>query len=165
LCVRGYLSFIGGDAGSLTRRPGREPVDGPDTAPRGAWLISKTTRASLRRRFLSHEVVASRARRGPDPSFGRVAVQRIELAGGTGEATAEQLSALVLRAVARRISRASVLPIVLRAAAVTEQASGFDWGSAGIGVAAGVGAFAITLAGVTGMRRRRPEGHRSVATH
>jgi hypothetical protein len=43
--------------------------------------------------------------------------------------------------------------------------SGFDWGSAGIGAAAGIGAFAIVLAGSTGMRRRRPARPRSVATH
>jgi len=33
--------------------------------------------------------------------------------------------------------------------------SGFDWSSAAIGAAGGVGAFAIALAGTTGMRRRR----------
>ena len=42
---------------------------------------------------------------------------------------------------------------------------GFDWGSAGIGAAAGFGAFAIVLAGTAGMRRRRPGRPRSVATH
>jgi hypothetical protein len=45
------------------------------------------------------------------------------------------------------------------------EASGFDWGSAGIGAAAGIGAFAIVLAGTTAMRRRRPTRPRSVATH
>ena len=52
-------------------------------------------------------------------------------------------------------------PVVQR----TVEASGFDWGSAGIGAAAGIGAFAIVLAGSTGMRRRRPARPRSVATH
>ena len=42
-------------------------------------------------------------------------------------------------------------PVVER----TVEASGFDWGSAGIGAAAGIGAFAIVLAGTAGMRRRR----------
>ena len=42
---------------------------------------------------------------------------------------------------------------------------GFNWGSAGIGAAAGIGAFAIVLAGTTGMRRRRPTRPRAVATH
>jgi hypothetical protein len=37
--------------------------------------------------------------------------------------------------------------------------SGFDWGSGGIGVAAGIGAFAIALAGTAGMRRRRITRH------
>jgi hypothetical protein len=40
-------------------------------------------------------------------------------------------------------------------AAVEGTASGFDWGSAGIGAAAGIGAFAIALAGTAGLRRRR----------
>jgi hypothetical protein len=47
----------------------------------------------------------------------------------------------------------------------TVEASGFDWGSAGIGAAAGVGAFAIVLAGSTGMRRRRAARPQYVATH
>jgi hypothetical protein len=51
-------------------------------------------------------------------------------------------------------------PVVQR----TVENSGFDWGSAGIGAAAGVGAFAIVLAGTAGMRRRRPARPRSVAT-
>jgi hypothetical protein len=48
---------------------------------------------------------------------------------------------------------------------IIEQSSGFDWGSAGIGAAGGVGAFAIVLAGTAGMRRRRPGAPRSIATH
>jgi hypothetical protein len=38
--------------------------------------------------------------------------------------------------------------------------SGLDWGSAGIGAAAGLGAFAIALVGIGGLRRRvaRPAG-------
>jgi hypothetical protein len=56
-------------------------------------------------------------------------------------------------------------PIVQRTVAVRAQSSGFDWASAGIGAAGGVGAFAIALAGTTGMRRRRPARPQSVATH
>ena len=52
-------------------------------------------------------------------------------------------------------------PVVER----TVASPGFDWSSAGIGAAAGFGAFAIVLAGTTGMRRRRPGRPRSVATH
>jgi hypothetical protein len=51
-------------------------------------------------------------------------------------------------------------PVVQR----TVETSGFDWGSAGIGAAAGVGAFAIVLAGTASMRRRRPGPPRSIAT-
>lgn len=43
--------------------------------------------------------------------------------------------------------------------------SGFDWGSGGIGAAAGIGAFAIALAGAAGMRRRRVSQPPSVPTH
>jgi hypothetical protein len=42
---------------------------------------------------------------------------------------------------------------------------GLDWGSAAIGAAGGVGAFAIALAGTTSLRRRRVARPRSVATH
>jgi hypothetical protein len=42
--------------------------------------------------------------------------------------------------------------------------SGFDWGSGGIGAAAGIGAFAIVLAGTAGMRRRSVAPHRSITT-
>jgi len=52
-------------------------------------------------------------------------------------------------------------PVVQR----TVETSGFDWGSADIGAAAGVGAFAIVLAGSTGMRRRRAARPQYVATH
>jgi hypothetical protein len=43
--------------------------------------------------------------------------------------------------------------------------SGFDWGSGGIGAAAGIGAFAIALAGTAGMRRRSAVRHRVITTH
>ncbi len=43
--------------------------------------------------------------------------------------------------------------------------SGFDWGSGGIGAAAGIGAFAIALAGSAGMRRRRVGRPPSVTSH
>ena len=46
-------------------------------------------------------------------------------------------------------------PIVRTAASYDETPSGFDWSSAGIGAAAGVGAFAIALAGIAGTRSRR----------
>jgi hypothetical protein len=36
---------------------------------------------------------------------------------------------------------------------IVHTSSGFDWSSAGIGAAGGVGAFAIALAGIAGMRR------------
>jgi len=39
---------------------------------------------------------------------------------------------------------------------IVPTSSGFDWGSAGIGAAGGIGAFAIALAGTAGVRRRRP---------
>jgi hypothetical protein len=46
----------------------------------------------------------------------------------------------------------SAPPVAPRVVTVTD-ASGFDWGSAGIGAAAGLGACAIALAGA-GLRRR-----------
>jgi hypothetical protein len=47
---------------------------------------------------------------------------------------------------------------------VHARSSGFDWGSAGIGAASGVGALAIALAGTTGMRRRRLARLRTIPT-
>jgi hypothetical protein len=45
------------------------------------------------------------------------------------------------------------------------QASGLDWGSAGIGAAGSVAACAIALAGTLGLRRRRHVAQpRSLAT-
>jgi NADPH:quinone reductase-like Zn-dependent oxidoreductase len=61
-------------------------------------------------------------------------------------------------------SPAAPPPIVQPVAPVDARSSGFDWGSVGIGAAGGVGAFAITLAGATGMRRRRLARPRSIAT-
>jgi hypothetical protein len=46
-------------------------------------------------------------------------------------------------------------PAMQTAASSDETSSGFDWSSAGIGAAGGVGAFAIALAGIAGTRRRR----------
>ena len=46
-------------------------------------------------------------------------------------------------------------PLVQTAAPSDDASSGFDWSSAGIGAAGGVGAFAIALAGIAGTRRRR----------
>jgi hypothetical protein len=45
-------------------------------------------------------------------------------------------------------------PIVRPTPTADAPSSGFDWGSGGIGAAAGIGAFAIALAGTAGMRRR-----------
>jgi hypothetical protein len=49
-------------------------------------------------------------------------------------------------------------PIVQTASPSGEPSAGFDWDSAGIGAAGGVGAVAIALAAAGGMRRRRPRG-------
>ena len=46
-------------------------------------------------------------------------------------------------------------PIVQTASPSDERSAGFDWESAGIGAAGGVGAFAIALAAAGGTRRRR----------
>jgi len=45
-------------------------------------------------------------------------------------------------------------PITRPPAVVATPASGFDWGSAGVGAAAVLGACAITLAAILGVRRR-----------
>jgi hypothetical protein len=55
-------------------------------------------------------------------------------------------------------------PIVRPHAVINAQASGFDWGSAGIGAAGGVAACAIALAGTVALRRRRGARPRSLAT-
>jgi hypothetical protein len=47
---------------------------------------------------------------------------------------------------------------------VDARSSGFDWRSAGIGAAGGVGALAVALAGTTGMRRRRLARLRTIPT-
>ena len=52
--------------------------------------------------------------------------------------------------------------IQLLACAALFQALGLE---GGIGAAAGIGAFAIVLAGTTGMRRRRPARPQTIATH
>jgi hypothetical protein len=46
-------------------------------------------------------------------------------------------------------------PVVQTTAPSDETSSGVDWSSAGIGAIAGVGASAIALAGIGGMRHRR----------
>jgi hypothetical protein len=46
-------------------------------------------------------------------------------------------------------------PITRPRAVLDTPASGLDWGSAGIGAAAAAGAFAMAVAGVVGLRRRR----------
>jgi hypothetical protein len=55
-------------------------------------------------------------------------------------------------------------PIARPPAVVNAPASGLDWGSAGIGGAAALGAFAITLAGIVGLRRRRSARPRPLIT-
>ena len=55
-------------------------------------------------------------------------------------------------------------PVVQTAASSDEKSSGFDWRSAGIGAAGGVGAFAIALAGIAGTRRRRLPHPQPLAT-
>jgi hypothetical protein len=55
-------------------------------------------------------------------------------------------------------------PIARPRAVVTAPASGLDWGSAGVGGAAVLGAFAITLAGIVGLRRRRTARPRPLIT-
>jgi hypothetical protein len=56
------------------------------------------------------------------------------------------------------------LPTLTPQANADAPRSGFDWGSGGIGAAAGVGAFAIALAGTAGMRRRSLAPRRSITT-
>jgi hypothetical protein len=46
-------------------------------------------------------------------------------------------------------------PVSGHVASTSASSSGFDWGSAGIGAAAVVGAFLIAFGGVAGLRRRR----------
>jgi hypothetical protein len=55
-------------------------------------------------------------------------------------------------------------PVAGSHAVGTAPASGLDWGSAGIGAAAGLGAFAIALALAGGLRRRRIARPRSLTT-
>jgi hypothetical protein len=45
-------------------------------------------------------------------------------------------------------------PVAAPRVVASAPSSDFDWGSAGIGAAAGLGAFAIALVGVAGLRRR-----------
>jgi hypothetical protein len=75
---------------------------------------------------------------------------------GLGNATAQ--SALPLTWPAEPEPVADSHPIV------NAQASGLDWGSAGIGAAAGIGAFASALALTAGLRRRRIARPRSLTT-
>jgi hypothetical protein len=56
-------------------------------------------------------------------------------------------------------------PIADSHAVANAPASGLDGGSAAIGAAAGIGAFAIALALVSGLRRRRIARPRSLTTH
>ena len=55
-------------------------------------------------------------------------------------------------------------PVAHAAAPSDETSAGFDWSSAGIGAAGGIGAFAIALAGIAGTRHRRPPQSRPIAT-
>jgi hypothetical protein len=56
-------------------------------------------------------------------------------------------------------------PVPHATAPSDETPAGFDWSSAGIGAAGGVGAFAIALAGIAGTRRRRLPHARPIVTH
>jgi hypothetical protein len=56
-------------------------------------------------------------------------------------------------------------PVAHATAPSDETPAGFDWSSAGIGAAGGIGAFAIALAGIAGTRRRRLPHSRPIATH
>jgi hypothetical protein len=56
-------------------------------------------------------------------------------------------------------------PTVQPIAPVDARSVGFDWSSAGIGAAGGVGVLAIALAGSTGLRRRRGERAGSLVVH
>ena len=55
-------------------------------------------------------------------------------------------------------------PPVVQTAAPSDETSGFDWSSAGIGAAGGVGMSVIALAGIAGTRRRRPPDPAPTAT-
>jgi hypothetical protein len=55
------------------------------------------------------------------------------------------------------------LPPVVQTTAPSD--AGFDWSSAAIGAAGGIGAFAIALAGATGVRHRRYPEPRPIVTH
>lgn len=56
-------------------------------------------------------------------------------------------------------------PITRPHAVVDAPTSGLEWGSAGIGAAAAAGAFAIAVAGIVGLRRRRIARIGSVTSH
>ena len=66
---------------------------------------------------------------------------------------------------ARPLDSAAPAPVVQTVASSDETSSGFDWSSAGIGAAGGVGAFAIALAATAGMRRRRLSDPRPLLTN
>jgi hypothetical protein len=75
---------------------------------------------------------------------------------GLGDATAQSAAVPTWRA--------NPEPITGPDAVINPPASGLDWGSAGIGAAAGIGAFAIALALTAGLRRRRTAQPRSLTT-
>jgi non-ribosomal peptide synthetase component F len=56
-------------------------------------------------------------------------------------------------------------PIARPAVTASAASRGFDWASAGIGAAGGVGTFAVALACAASTRRRRDAPRRSVASH
>jgi hypothetical protein len=62
-------------------------------------------------------------------------------------------------------SRDPATAIVRQGPPADVPSSGFDWGSGGIGAAAGIGAFAIAIAGTAGMRRRRVARPPSATSH
>ena len=77
---------------------------------------------------------------------------------GLGDASAQSA--------APRTSPPSLEPIAGSDAVVSAPAaSSLDWGSAGIGAGAAIGAFSIALALARGLRRRRTTRSRSLTTH
>jgi hypothetical protein len=90
-----------------------------------------------------------------DPATANVYVPPADL--GPGDATTP--------AAAAPTWSANPQPIVRPTPTADSPSSGFDWGSAGIGAAAGIGAFAIALAGTAEMRRRRITRRPSAISH
>jgi hypothetical protein len=82
-------------------------------------------------------------------------VAAILLAAATVTSPASAMPADPPHKPARPLDSAAPASVVQTVASSDETSSGFDWSSAGIGAAGGVGAFAIALAATAGTRRRR----------